>query len=153
MSKQLWPAEQMRRTVPHTALISIMPVSWMSACFFFLSGQPKPSMYNISMLSLSDKISTGSPYIYFFYGSAHLKGFDRFWLWQLLRHVIHLTWHIVIIMAATSVFQRVRTGSKIGAQYDQEGNLIKVALKTKHLNSHVCPFAFADSFFVFKVMH
>ncbi|ROL50462.1 Coiled-coil domain-containing protein 93 [Anabarilius grahami] len=29
-------------------------------------------------------------------------------------------------MAATSVFQRVRTGSKIGAQYDQEGNLIKV---------------------------
>lgn len=32
----------------------------------------------------------------------------------------------MIIMAATSVFQRVRTGSKIGAQYDQEGNLIKV---------------------------
>ncbi|KAI7808376.1 coiled-coil domain-containing protein 93 [Triplophysa rosa] len=29
-------------------------------------------------------------------------------------------------MAATSVFQRVRTGSKIGAQYDQDGNLIKV---------------------------
>uniref|UniRef100_A0A672ML94 Coiled-coil domain-containing protein 93 n=1 Tax=Sinocyclocheilus grahami TaxID=75366 RepID=A0A672ML94_SINGR len=29
-------------------------------------------------------------------------------------------------MAAASVFQRVRTGSKIGAQYDQEGNLIKV---------------------------
>ncbi|RXN31371.1 coiled-coil domain-containing 93 [Labeo rohita] len=29
-------------------------------------------------------------------------------------------------MAATFVFQRVRTGSKIGAQYDQEGNLIKV---------------------------
>uniref|UniRef100_A0A6Q2XL67 Coiled-coil domain-containing protein 93 n=1 Tax=Esox lucius TaxID=8010 RepID=A0A6Q2XL67_ESOLU len=29
-------------------------------------------------------------------------------------------------MAATSVFQRVRTGSKIGAQYDQEGNLIQV---------------------------
>ncbi|XP_041961026.1 coiled-coil domain-containing protein 93 [Alosa sapidissima] len=30
------------------------------------------------------------------------------------------------MMAATSVFQRVRTGSKIGAQYDQEGNLIQV---------------------------
>ncbi|KAJ3591949.1 hypothetical protein NHX12_007079 [Muraenolepis orangiensis] len=29
-------------------------------------------------------------------------------------------------MAATSVFQRVRPGSKIGAQYDQEGNLIQV---------------------------
>ncbi|KAJ8255997.1 hypothetical protein COCON_G00198610 [Conger conger] len=29
-------------------------------------------------------------------------------------------------MAATSVFSRVRTGSKIGAQYDQEGNLIQV---------------------------
>uniref|UniRef100_A0A3Q1HG88 Coiled-coil domain-containing protein 93 n=1 Tax=Anabas testudineus TaxID=64144 RepID=A0A3Q1HG88_ANATE len=29
-------------------------------------------------------------------------------------------------MAATSVFHRVRTGSKIGAQYDQEGNLIQV---------------------------
>ncbi|KAA0715565.1 Coiled-coil domain-containing protein 93 [Triplophysa tibetana] len=29
-------------------------------------------------------------------------------------------------MATTSVFQRVRTGSKIGAQYDQDGNLIKV---------------------------
>uniref|UniRef100_A0A8B9RF05 Coiled-coil domain-containing protein 93 n=1 Tax=Astyanax mexicanus TaxID=7994 RepID=A0A8B9RF05_ASTMX len=29
-------------------------------------------------------------------------------------------------MAATSVFQRVRTGSKIGAQYDQEGNIIQV---------------------------
>ncbi|KAM3861897.1 coiled-coil domain-containing protein 93 [Diretmus argenteus] len=29
-------------------------------------------------------------------------------------------------MAATSVFQRVRAGSKIGAQYDQEGNLIQV---------------------------
>ncbi|KAL0963563.1 hypothetical protein UPYG_G00308020 [Umbra pygmaea] len=29
-------------------------------------------------------------------------------------------------MAATSVFQRVRTGSKIGAQYDQDGNLIQV---------------------------
>ncbi|XP_070693965.1 coiled-coil domain-containing protein 93 [Pempheris klunzingeri] len=28
--------------------------------------------------------------------------------------------------ASTSVFQRVRTGSKIGAQYDQEGNLIQV---------------------------
>lgn len=28
--------------------------------------------------------------------------------------------------AATSVFHRVRTGSKIGAQYDQEGNLIQV---------------------------
>lgn len=27
---------------------------------------------------------------------------------------------------ATSVFHRVRTGSKIGAQYDQEGNLIQV---------------------------
>lgn len=51
------------------------------------------------------------------------------------------------------MFQRVRTGSKIGAQYDQEGNLIKVPLKTKHLNPHVRPFAFADSFFVFKVMH
>ncbi|KAM9448824.1 coiled-coil domain-containing protein 93-like isoform 2-T2 [Salvelinus alpinus] len=29
-------------------------------------------------------------------------------------------------MAATSVFHRARTGSKIGAQYDQEGNLIQV---------------------------
>ncbi|KAF7709637.1 coiled-coil domain-containing protein 93 [Silurus meridionalis] len=29
-------------------------------------------------------------------------------------------------MAASSVFQRVRTGSKIGAQYDQEGNIIQV---------------------------
>ncbi|XP_056145527.1 coiled-coil domain-containing protein 93 [Lampris incognitus] len=29
-------------------------------------------------------------------------------------------------MAATSVFHRVRAGSKIGAQYDQEGNLIQV---------------------------
>ncbi|MBN3278098.1 CCD93 protein, partial [Polyodon spathula] len=29
-------------------------------------------------------------------------------------------------MAATSVFQRLRTGSKLGAQYDQEGNLIQV---------------------------
>uniref|UniRef100_A0A8C5BQT5 Coiled-coil domain-containing protein 93 n=1 Tax=Gadus morhua TaxID=8049 RepID=A0A8C5BQT5_GADMO len=29
-------------------------------------------------------------------------------------------------MAATSVFQRARTGSKIGVQYDQEGNLIQV---------------------------
>lgn len=29
-------------------------------------------------------------------------------------------------MAANSVFQRVRTGSKIGAQYDQDGNLIQV---------------------------
>ncbi|CAL8240822.1 unnamed protein product [Merluccius merluccius] len=29
-------------------------------------------------------------------------------------------------MAATSVFQRVRAGSKIGVQYDQEGNLIQV---------------------------
>ncbi|XP_059418646.1 coiled-coil domain-containing protein 93-like [Carassius carassius] len=29
------------------------------------------------------------------------------------------------MMAAASVFQRVRTGAKIGAQYDQEGNLIK----------------------------
>ncbi|XP_026876889.2 coiled-coil domain-containing protein 93 isoform X2 [Electrophorus electricus] len=29
-------------------------------------------------------------------------------------------------MAAASVFQRVRTGSKIGAQYDQEGNIIQV---------------------------
>ncbi|XP_064167655.1 coiled-coil domain-containing protein 93 isoform X1 [Anguilla rostrata] len=29
-------------------------------------------------------------------------------------------------MAATSVFSRVRTGSKIGAQYDQEGNVIQV---------------------------
>lgn len=29
-------------------------------------------------------------------------------------------------MAAASVFHRVRTGSKIGAQYDQEGNLIQV---------------------------
>ncbi|XP_030642005.1 coiled-coil domain-containing protein 93 [Chanos chanos] len=29
-------------------------------------------------------------------------------------------------MAATSVFQRVRTGSKIGAQYDQDGNPIQV---------------------------
>ncbi|XP_070832365.1 coiled-coil domain-containing protein 93 isoform X3 [Chaetodon trifascialis] len=28
--------------------------------------------------------------------------------------------------AATSVFHRVRTGSKIGAQYDQDGNLIQV---------------------------
>uniref|UniRef100_A0A8C7PPP4 Coiled-coil domain-containing protein 93 n=1 Tax=Oncorhynchus mykiss TaxID=8022 RepID=A0A8C7PPP4_ONCMY len=28
-------------------------------------------------------------------------------------------------MAATSVFHRARTGSKIGAQYDQEGNLIQ----------------------------
>ena len=28
--------------------------------------------------------------------------------------------------AVTSVFHRVRTGSKIGAQYDQEGNLIQV---------------------------
>ncbi|XP_076602526.1 coiled-coil domain-containing protein 93 isoform X3 [Chaetodon auriga] len=28
--------------------------------------------------------------------------------------------------AATSVFHRVRTGSKLGAQYDQEGNLIQV---------------------------
>ncbi|XP_076011316.1 coiled-coil domain-containing protein 93 [Genypterus blacodes] len=28
--------------------------------------------------------------------------------------------------AAASVFQRVRTGSKLGAQYDQEGNLIQV---------------------------
>uniref|UniRef100_A0A4W6DXZ1 Coiled-coil domain-containing protein 93 n=1 Tax=Lates calcarifer TaxID=8187 RepID=A0A4W6DXZ1_LATCA len=28
--------------------------------------------------------------------------------------------------ASTSVFHRVRTGSKIGAQYDQEGNLIQV---------------------------
>ncbi|KAA8588450.1 hypothetical protein FQN60_001644 [Etheostoma spectabile] len=31
-----------------------------------------------------------------------------------------------IMAAATSVFHRVRTGSKIGAQYDQEGNLIQV---------------------------
>ncbi|TNN56351.1 Coiled-coil domain-containing protein 93 [Liparis tanakae] len=29
-------------------------------------------------------------------------------------------------MAATSVFHRVRTGSNIGAQYDQDGNLIQV---------------------------
>ncbi|XP_028992202.1 coiled-coil domain-containing protein 93 [Betta splendens] len=29
-------------------------------------------------------------------------------------------------MAATSVFHRVRTGSKIGAQYDQDGNVIQV---------------------------
>ncbi|KAG7467519.1 hypothetical protein MATL_G00154670 [Megalops atlanticus] len=29
-------------------------------------------------------------------------------------------------MASTSVFSRVRAGSKIGAQYDQEGNLIQV---------------------------
>ncbi|XP_033879898.3 coiled-coil domain-containing protein 93-like isoform X1 [Acipenser ruthenus] len=29
-------------------------------------------------------------------------------------------------MAATSMFQRLRTGSKLGAQYDQEGNLIQV---------------------------
>ncbi|KAJ8252778.1 hypothetical protein GJAV_G00205460 [Gymnothorax javanicus] len=29
-------------------------------------------------------------------------------------------------MASTSVFSRVRTGSKIGAQYDQEGNIIQV---------------------------
>ncbi|KAK1165803.1 coiled-coil domain-containing protein 93-like [Acipenser oxyrinchus oxyrinchus] len=29
-------------------------------------------------------------------------------------------------MAATSVFQRLRSGSKLGAQYDQEGNLIQV---------------------------
>ncbi|CAL8265932.1 unnamed protein product [Lota lota] len=29
-------------------------------------------------------------------------------------------------MAATSLFQRARTGSKIGVQYDQEGNLIQV---------------------------
>ncbi|MGH0134613.1 UNVERIFIED_CONTAM: hypothetical protein FKN15_033520 [Acipenser sinensis] len=29
-------------------------------------------------------------------------------------------------MAATSVFHRLRTGSKLGAQYDQEGNLIQV---------------------------
>uniref|UniRef100_A0A671TAZ0 Coiled-coil domain-containing protein 93 n=1 Tax=Sinocyclocheilus anshuiensis TaxID=1608454 RepID=A0A671TAZ0_9TELE len=50
-------------------------------------------------------------------------------------------------MAATSVFQRVRTGSKIGAQYDQEGNLIKVILKTKHLNPHMRIFAFAVSKF------
>ena len=28
--------------------------------------------------------------------------------------------------AASSVFHRVRTGSKIGAQYDQDGNLIQV---------------------------
>ncbi|XP_028447484.1 coiled-coil domain-containing protein 93 isoform X2 [Perca flavescens] len=31
-----------------------------------------------------------------------------------------------IMAAAASVFHRVRTGSKIGAQYDQEGNLIQV---------------------------
>ncbi|XP_033965597.1 coiled-coil domain-containing protein 93 isoform X2 [Pseudochaenichthys georgianus] len=31
-----------------------------------------------------------------------------------------------IMAAASSVFHRVRTGSKIGAQYDQEGNLIQV---------------------------
>ncbi|KAF7657461.1 hypothetical protein LDENG_00026590 [Lucifuga dentata] len=31
--------------------------------------------------------------------------------------------------AAASVFQRVRTGSKIGAQYDQEGNLIQVEIR------------------------
>uniref|UniRef100_A0A671T8R6 Coiled-coil domain-containing protein 93 n=1 Tax=Sinocyclocheilus anshuiensis TaxID=1608454 RepID=A0A671T8R6_9TELE len=53
-------------------------------------------------------------------------------------------------MAATSVFQRVRTGSKIGAQYDQEGNLIKVILKTKHLNPHMRIFAFANSFLTKK---
>lgn len=35
--------------------------------------------------------------------------------------------------AAASVFHRVRTGSKIGAQYDQEGNLIQVTLK-EHFN-------------------
>ncbi|KAK3568695.1 hypothetical protein QTP86_013454 [Hemibagrus guttatus] len=29
-------------------------------------------------------------------------------------------------MAASTVFQRLRTGSKIGAQYDQEGNIIQV---------------------------
>ncbi|XP_066544692.1 coiled-coil domain-containing protein 93 [Amia ocellicauda] len=29
-------------------------------------------------------------------------------------------------MAATSVFQRVRTGSRLGAQYDQDGNIIQV---------------------------
>ncbi|KAK7889723.1 hypothetical protein WMY93_025283 [Mugilogobius chulae] len=28
--------------------------------------------------------------------------------------------------AATSVFHRVRTGSKIGVQYDQDGNIIQV---------------------------
>ncbi|KAG7239113.1 hypothetical protein INR49_029993 [Caranx melampygus] len=32
----------------------------------------------------------------------------------------------VKMATATSVFHRVRTGSKIGAQYDQEGNLIQV---------------------------
>nr|XP_046260120.1 coiled-coil domain-containing protein 93 isoform X3 [Scatophagus argus] len=32
----------------------------------------------------------------------------------------------VIMAAAASVFHRVRTGSKLGAQYDQEGNLIQV---------------------------
>jgi len=54
-------------------------------------------------------------------------------------------------MAATSVFQRVRTGSKIGAQYDQEGNLIKVTLQleTKYFNTFT--FAFASSY-IFKVM-
>ncbi|XP_010777769.1 coiled-coil domain-containing protein 93-like isoform X1 [Notothenia coriiceps] len=31
-----------------------------------------------------------------------------------------------IMAAVSSVFHRVRTGSKIGAQYDQEGNLIQV---------------------------
>ncbi|XP_046902295.1 coiled-coil domain-containing protein 93 [Hypomesus transpacificus] len=38
--------------------------------------------------------------------------------------MLPITWHAV--MAATSVFQRARTGSKIGAQYDQEGHLIPV---------------------------
>ncbi|XP_028249022.1 coiled-coil domain-containing protein 93 isoform X2 [Parambassis ranga] len=40
----------------------------------------------------------------------------------------HVTCHPVVfnMATATSVFHRVRTGSKINAQYDQEGNLIQV---------------------------
>lgn len=32
----------------------------------------------------------------------------------------------LIMAAAASVFHRVRTGSKLGVQYDQDGNLIQV---------------------------
>ncbi|KPP59075.1 hypothetical protein Z043_123040 [Scleropages formosus] len=39
---------------------------------------------------------------------------------------VTVTRELRIIMAASSVFHRVRTGSRIGAQYDQDGNVIQV---------------------------
>ncbi|MGH0163177.1 UNVERIFIED_CONTAM: hypothetical protein FKN15_055635 [Acipenser sinensis] len=38
-------------------------------------------------------------------------------------------------MAATSMFQRLRTGSKLGAQYDQEGNLIQPHITVVEVSS------------------